>query len=241
MIPFVVVAFAWLFQSLTGFGAGIFIIGVLSIFYDPKMVIVSSAVFNLLGTLSLLYQNRRGKVEWRMLLYLVGGSAPGILLGAYLLDKINAKELKIVIGLFILALGLYDLLVQKGYLKLRLGIRAGLFAGFLGGFFAGLVGMGGPPPVVYLNQHLSDPCSIRLMLNLYFTSNILLRWSFYTGFDVVPLDWSFILSGVAGIIVGTTTGSLLARRLPSELYRVSVPYAVMFLGAVLLFLAERGL
>lgn len=241
MIPFLVVSFAWFFQSITGFGAGIFIIGVLSLFYEPKMVIVSSAVFNLLGTLSLLYQNRRGKVEWRMLLYLVAGSVPGIMLGAYMLDRINTKDLKIVIGLFILTLGLYDLLVQKGYLRLKLSVHAGFFAGFLGGLFAGLVGMGGPPPVVYLNQHLSDPYSIRLMLNLYFTSNIILRLSFYTGFEVVSLSWSFILWGLAGIVAGTLMGSLLAKRLPAGLYKAGVPYAVMLLGAVLLFLAEAGI
>ena len=63
----------WFFQSITGFGAGIFIIGILSIFYDPKMVIVYSSLFNLLGTIGLIYQNRKGKIEYYLLLSLIKG------------------------------------------------------------------------------------------------------------------------------------------------------------------------
>ncbi|MFN3598791.1 MAG: TSUP family transporter [Aquificaceae bacterium] len=78
MIPFFVVFGAWFFQSITGFGAGIFIIGILSLFYDPKMVIVSSALFNLFGTLFLIYQNRKGKIDFYLLFSLILGSVPGI-------------------------------------------------------------------------------------------------------------------------------------------------------------------
>ncbi len=241
MIPFLVVSFAWFFQSLTGFGAGIFIIGILSFLYDPKMVVVSSAVFNLFGTLSLLYQNRRGKVDTYILLSLIAGSVPGILLGAYMLDRADIKTLKLTIGAFILALGLYDLAVQRGLIHLKLGRHMGAPVGFLGGLFAGLVGMGGPPPLVYLSQHLSDPYSVRLMLNLYFTSNILIRLAFYQSFEVVSLDWNFISMGLAGLLTGTLGGSLLVRKLSPDLYRYSVSYAVIFLGFVLLLLAEVGL
>ncbi len=241
MIPFLVVFFAWFFQSITGFGAGIFIIGILSLFYDPKMVVVSSAIFNLFGTLSLLYQNRRGSVDLGMLFSLIAGSIPGILLGAYLLDTVDTKTLKMIIGIFILALGFYNLLVQKGLFKIRLARQMGLPVGFLGGLFAGLVGMGGPPPLVFLSQHLSDPSSIRLMLNLYFTSNIIIRLGFYQGFDLVSLDWGFIATGIGGLIFGTLAGGILARRVSSRAYSSGVSFAVLLLGVMLLIMAELDL
>ena len=241
MITFFVVSFAWFFQSITGFGAGIFIIGILSMLYDPKMVVVSSAIFNLFGTLSLLYQNRKGKIESKLLFSLIAGSVPGIFLGAYLLDRVDTKTLKLTIGAFILALGVYNLLVQRGLLKVRLGRHMAFPVGFLGGLFAGLMGMGGPPPLVFLSQHLFDPYSIRLMLNLYFTSNILIRLSFYQNFELLSLDWQFIAMGLAGLVFGTLTGGLLAKRLPSKVYVSGASFAVVLLGIVLLIIAELGL
>lgn len=236
MIPFLVVFFAWFFQSITGFGAGIFIIGILSMLYDPKMVVVSSAVFNLVGTLGLLYQNRRGKVEKYLLFSLLIGTVPGIFLGAYFLDMVDTTTLKLIIGAFILFLGIYDFMVQSGFLKVRLSKHMGFPVGFLGGLFAGLVGMGGPPPLVFLNQHLSDPYSIRLILNLYFASNIVIRLAFYKGFDIVSLDWNFIGMGMAGLLMGTVLGGLFAKKVPAEVYRSGVSYSVILLGFIILTL-----
>ncbi|MFN4012684.1 MAG: sulfite exporter TauE/SafE family protein [Aquificaceae bacterium] len=238
MIPFLVVFGAWFFQSVTGFGAGIFIIGILSLFYNPKMVIVSSALFNLFGTLSLVYQNRKGKIDFYLLSSLILGSVPGIYLGAYTLERINSRELMLVIGLFITALGLYDLAVGKGWIRLRISRHMGVPMGFLGGFFAGLVGMGGPPPLVFLIQHVKDPSSVRLMLNLYFTSNILFRLSFYEHMKVVSLDIAFVLSGLMGLLLGIFLGGLFSKRISPESYRLGMSYVVIALGFVLLILGE---
>ncbi|MFN7065574.1 MAG: sulfite exporter TauE/SafE family protein [Aquificaceae bacterium] len=238
MIPFLVVLWAWFFQSITGFGAGIFIIGILSLLYDPKMVIVSSAIFNLFGTLSLIYQNRKGKVELCLLSSLVLGSIPGIYLGAYTFHKINSKDLLMLIALFIIFLGFYDLLVHKSLIPFRIGRHMGVPMGFLGGYFAGLVGMGGPPPLIFLIQQIKDPSSIKLMLNLYFTSNILLRLTFYKRMEVVSLDWTFLSLGLLGLLVGIVLGGLLSKRILADQYRAGVSYTVIILGFVLLVLGE---
>ncbi len=238
MIPFFVVSFAWLFQSLTGFGAGIFIIGILSLFYDPKMVIVSSAIFNFVGTVGLIYQNRKGKVDAYLLFSLIAGSIPGIYLGAWMLDRIKSEEARILIGGFIVLLGLYDLAVQKEWIRIRIGRHMGMPMGFLGGFSAGLVGMGGPPPLVFLAQHIKDPSSIRLILNLYFASNVILRLVAYRHLEVAFLDFNFIMAGLLGLLFGLALGSMLIKRLPAYLYRSGVTYAIILLGVLLIIFGE---
>ncbi|RMH80747.1 MAG: sulfite exporter TauE/SafE family protein [Acidobacteria bacterium] len=238
MTIFLSVFLAWVFQTVTGFGAGIFIVGFLSLLYDPKMVVVSSALFNLLGTLGLLLQNRGGRVNLYMLLSLVVGSVPGILLGAFLLDRLDSRELRLLIGLFILYLGLYDLAVQKGLIKLRMNRYMGVPMGFLSGIFAGLVGMGGPPPVVFLNQLLKDSQSIRLMLNLFFTSNILIRLLFYGGFDMLYLDVEFILPGLLGVLTGLSLGYVLSKLIKEHHYKRGVAYGVITVGLTLLVFTE---
>ncbi len=235
-MPLLTVSFAWFFQAFTGFGAGIFIVGVLSLFYEPKEVIVSSAVVNLAGTLLILWQNRKARVDMRLLAYLILPSVPSIYLGAYLLSLLDKHTLKLIIGVFILLLGFYDLLVQSGKLRLRLGRRSGPLAGFLGGLFAGLVGLGGPPPAVYLNQNTQDPRSFKLMLNIYFTSNILLRLLFYGVQDTLYINTEIILYSLVGIPLGVLLGSYAGGLLSGRSFKGVVSTSVLLLGALLLIL-----
>lgn len=232
MIPFLVVSFAWLFQSLTGFGAGIFIIGILSLFYDPKTVIVSSAIFNFLGTVGLIYQNRKGRLYVYLLFSLIIGSIPGIYLGAWMLDRVEPREARILIGTFIVLLGFYDLALQRGWIRIRIGRHMGVPVGFLGGLFAGLVGMGGPPPLVFLVQHLREVNSIRLMLNLYFASNVILRLVAYRHLEVAFIDVNFILAGSLGLLFGLALGSMLTKRISLHFYRSGINYVIILLGVV---------
>ena len=238
MIPFFVVSFAWFFQSLTGFGAGIFIIGILSLLYDPKMVIVSSAIFNFLGTIGLIYQNRKGKLDAYLLSSLIIGSIPGIYLGAWMLDRVEPREARILIGAFIVLLGFYDLALQRGWIKIRMGRHMGMPVGFLGGLSAGLVGMGGPPPLVFLAQHLKDANSIRLMLNLYFASNVVFRLAAYKHLEVAFIDVNFIVAGLLGLLFGLALGSMLTKRLSMHFYRSGIAYAIILLGMMLVISGE---
>jgi len=226
---------AWFFQAFTGFGAGIFIVGALSLVYNPKDVVVSSAVINLFGTLFMAFLLLR-KVRPRtdILLLLIAGSVPGILVGSNLLLSLSKDTLKLLIGFFILGLGIYDLLVQKGLIRkfsMKEGTLASLGVGFVGGFFAGLVGMGGPPPVVYLNQVLEDVEEFKSTLTLFFTSNILFRILFY-GLQggVEHFSVSMIYAGAISIPVGVYLGLLLSRKLKPARLKSIISMSVILLG-----------
>ncbi|EDP76663.1 sulfite exporter TauE/SafE family protein [Hydrogenivirga sp. 128-5-R1-1] len=230
--------FAWFFQAFTGFGAGIFIVGILSLLYDPKTVIVSSAVINLFGTafMSALLL-KKVKPRFDILLLLILGSVPGIFVGAKTLLFIDRETLRVVIGIFILLLGLYDLLVQRGALlkfSMRDRARNSLAVGFVGGFFAGLIGMGGPPPVVYLNQVLEDLDEFKTTLTLFFTSNIVFRILFY-GIQGGTEHFSLglIYAGAVAIPLGVYLGLILSRRVRPANLKVFISISVMLLGAAL--------
>jgi len=234
---------AWFFQAFTGFGAGIFIVGLLSLVYDPRSVVVTSAVANLFGTAAmsaLLMRKVRPRLD--ILLLLILGSVPGIFLGAKILLALDRETLRLVIGAFILFLGVYDLLVQTGYLS-KFSVKeskpATLSVGFLGGLFAGLVGMGGPPPVVYLNQVLEDVEEFKTTLTLFFTSNIIFRVLSYAlegGGEF--FDWRLIYAAVVGVPVGVYLGLLLSRKVRPERIKVLISLSVVALGASLVVQAS---
>ncbi len=238
-LDFLVFFAAWFFQAFTGFGAGIFIVGVLSLVHSPHVVIVSSALVNLIGTSFMsLFLLKLVKPRWDLVLQLILGSVPGIFLGTFLLLKLHEEGLKAIIGAFILAMGLYDLLVQKGIMvNLKLSERklTTIGVGFTAGVFAGLVGMGGPPPVVYLNQVLRDVHQFKFVLTLFFTSNIIFRLlSYYTQGGMEHMDVRLVMSSVLAVPSGILAGLYLSRRVSAGRLKVIISYSVLALGLALL-------
>lgn len=230
---------AWFFQAFTGFGAGIFIVGILSVIYDPKVVIVSSAVINLFGTLFMsALLMRKVRPNFRILLLLILGSVPGIFIGSEVLFFLNRDTLKLLIGVFIFALGVYDLVVQRGFVsiaRMREKALTTFGVGFVGGFFAGLIGMGGPPPVVYLNQILEDIEEFKSTLTLFFTSNILFRLLSYGvqgGMEFFSTD--LILAGAISIPPAVVLGVYLSRRVKPTALKTTISLSVCLLGLALI-------
>ncbi|MDQ7038991.1 MAG: sulfite exporter TauE/SafE family protein [Aquificota bacterium] len=229
---------AWVFQGFTGFGAGIFIVGILSLYHDPRTVVVSSAVVNLVGVVSVvLMLARRSRPCVRVLIPLIVGSVPGIFLGTEVLFRLDRDLLRFSIGIFIVLLGLYDLAVQKGVaerVRLKESVVLGVVFGFLGGFFAGLVGIGGPPPVVYLNQITSDINRLKVTLNLFFVSNIFFRTVFYTleggagSFDLMMILPSFLF-----VPLGVFLGVVISNRFSSRTVKQVISLSVVLLGSAL--------
>ena len=238
LLDFVVFFGAWFFQAFTGFGAGIFIVGALSLFYDPKSVVVSSAVANLFGTVYMaILLMKRVRPRWDILFPLMLGSVPGIFLGTKVLLLVEKETLRLIIGLFILLLGVYDLLVQKGNLarfSMRKSSITSFGVGFVGGFFAGLIGMGGPPPVVYLNQVVEDVEEFKATLTLFFTSNIIFRiLSYSVGGGIEFFDIKLILTAFLSVPLGVYLGLSFSKRMEPVRLKVFISLSVVLLGALL--------
>ncbi len=238
LLDFVVFFGAWFFQAFTGFGAGIFIVGVLSLIYDPRSVVVSSALANLFGTASMsFFLMRKVKPRWDILFPLMLGSVPGIFLGTKVLLLLDKELLRLLIGVFILLLGVYDLLVQKGKLSrfsMRKSILTSFLVGSVGGFFAGLIGMGGPPPVVYLNQVVEDIEEFKTTLTLFFTSNIIFRIvSYSVGGGIEFFDIRLILTALVSVPLGVYFGLHFSKKVEPARLKVFVSLSVLILGALL--------
>lgn len=237
MLSFLVVLLAWFFQAFTGFGAGIFIVGILSLFYNPKEVVVSSSLINFWGNLFVFLSLRsKSSPNFKLLMPLVLGSFLGIAISSKVLILISKDALRALIGIFILLLGIYDLLVQRDVLKFRLkeSFRNGLFAGFLGGLFAGLVGMGGPPPVVYLNQVCKNVERFKMTLALYFSFNVLTRVFFYFLYGDESLwNTELILYSFFGVPLGIYLGLKLSEYVKPKVLKQIVSLSVLFLGVFL--------
>jgi len=240
-LPFFITTLAWFFQAFTGFGAGIFIVSFLSLVHDPKEVVVTSTLVNLFGNLLVFRSLRKRRpADLRVLGWLVLGSSGGIALSSAILVDIEREVLSVIIGGFILFLGLYDYGVQRGLLRVRLkrNLPAGVLSGFLGGFFAGLVGMGGPPPVVFLNQVCRSHEEMKLILALYFTFNVLSRTFFYLLYGGAHLfNLKLLVVSLIGVPFGVFLGLKLSGRLGGRRMKRIVSLSVLLAGFLLLLRA----
>ena len=232
---------AWFFQAFTGFGAGIFIVGILSLTYDPKTVVVSSALVNLVGTLTMaLLLLRNVRPNLKVLFTLIAGSVPGIFIGGKLLMLFDKETIRLIIGFFILLLGVYDLSVQGLNLRgisMKESAALGVVSGFVGGLFAGLIGMGGPPPVVYLNQVERDVDVFKATLTFFFISNILFRVVAYNALGgQAYFDERIIFVSLFAIPPAIVLGLRSSRMVRPKRLKVLISLSVTLLGFLLISL-----
>jgi len=181
--------------SLTGIGGGIFIVPVLTLLYtfSPQNAIgtsLTSIIFTAVA--STLNYARQRRIYWRTGLILAAVTAPGAYLGAWLTSLLNARDLGLIFGFFLVLVAVYiitdlsDLRRSKSQRKesteksdselVKSGKTMAIGAGlsFFGGLASGLLGIGGGLLVVPImtfamgmSIHLATATS---MFTMIFTS-----------------------------------------------------------------------
>jgi uncharacterized membrane protein YfcA len=125
----------------------------LTIIYDPTSAIFTAALFDFLGGLFLLYSVRK-QLNWRLILSIFLMLAVGAVLGVILLERINTFLLKKIIGIAILIFSLIILFqsnnTPKDHSKFLKMLKYPL--GFISGFLGGLIGITGPPLIIYMKM-----------------------------------------------------------------------------------------
>ncbi|PAU38483.1 hypothetical protein CKF94_09360 [Vibrio coralliilyticus] len=211
------IAIGTYFQTVTGFGLGIIVIGLtvsLNLVSLPVIAAVVSIVtlFNCLVALV----GKPLKGELKIMLALVVGIVPGVMAGVYLLDELSASATNIMrgmLGIMILGAGL-NFMFKPKTLEKRSASTSFLFSGFGSGLAGGLFGMAGPPIVYHLYKQPFSIELVRSTLLMVFACTSASRTAY------VYLDGSLessilLLSAVAiPLVTGVT---IIARRFPPPL------------------------
>jgi uncharacterized membrane protein YfcA len=143
----VVVAAAYFVRGIAGFGSGLIAIPLLAQVLPVTVVVPAIGLLDYLGSLTHGTQHRRA-IRWRELLPLLPFTLLGVLLALYLFTSIDGDALRRALGVFVVAYGLYSLLVRR---TPEAGSRLwAVPGGGLGGLVGTLFGTGGPFYVIYL-------------------------------------------------------------------------------------------
>jgi hypothetical protein len=132
--------FASAFSTLAGFGAGIILIGVASLFMDVKEIIPLSTGYFLALSASQVVTFRRS-ADWQTIKLYCLGALPGILVGMalfYVLDSTTVKQVMAVLVLGYCANGLLGLVPER-----RPGSAATAALSFVAGIVDAITASGG--------------------------------------------------------------------------------------------------
>jgi uncharacterized protein len=159
-------ALAGLIRGLTGFGAALVMVPVLSLFLSPVDAVVANLVALILTNIPLLVQSRQD-IDRSLVKVLFLGNLAGLPLGVWLLSSLPAEHLQDGIGACVIGAAL--LLANPRFRLSHAGpvLRSG--TGGLSGLLNGAVGMGGPPVILLLLALHVPPPTARASLVLFFT------------------------------------------------------------------------
>ncbi len=223
--------------SLTGIGGGIFIVPVLTLLYEfvPANAVgtsLTTIIFTAIAA-ALNYAKQR-RIYWRTGLVLATITVPGAYLGAWLTTQLQPKDLGLIFGFFLLAVGVYIMVDlnnlrrsksqgegqrQKSDSELfRSGktIAVGAGLSFFGGLASGLLGIGGGLLVVPImtfamgmSIHLATATS---MFTMIFTSVS----GVVQHYQASHINFETALLLAFGAVFGAQVGAYTSKRISSK-------------------------
>jgi hypothetical protein len=224
-------------QRTTGFGFGIFIMTMLPFFMPTYGESTTLSGLLAITTSAVIVWRMRRHVAWQrlwpILLTFIMVSSVAI----FALKRIEDQVLRQVLGVVLIVISIYFAAFSQR-IKLpttkRVQVGAGTLSGLMGGFF----GMQGPPAVLYFIQSEPTKEYYMAMTQTYFLiGNVMMTLvRAYNGFltTTVLTDYCF---GLGGVIIGTSLGAFVFKRIPNRIFRYVV-YAYIAVSGVIILLSS---
>lgn len=219
-------------QGVTGFGAGLIAVPLLSIFLDIKIAVPLTLLNGLVMT-GFLSVELRSRINWRRFLLLSLGALPGVLLGVAFLKVIPPGPLKLLLAMMLIGFSIYSLMnrIQTRPIHSAWGLLAGFATGFLGA----ATSAGGPPVVIYSTLVGSSRDDFKATLSFFFLAGGV---AIAIGHALSGTTTAFVLRlfalTVTFVLAGVYAGSLLYGRLNREGYRKVILFALLVMGLIML-------
>ena len=220
---------ASLAQALTGFGFALVLVPLLSLLYDPKLVVLASLTLGMACKAPLLAQAWR-QVQLARIAPLTLAAVAGTFAGTRLLLAASSPVLQLGIGLLVVVLA--AAMLTKPSRPLRREGLASLLVGLVSGVLTGSTSMGGPPVVLLGVKQNWEKESFRANLLAFFAltslSSLLSLWEAGAlGEELLLLDAVLL----PAVLVGVIAGSSLFKAIPAERFRLLVVLLVVATGA----------
>ncbi|MFP4623725.1 MAG: sulfite exporter TauE/SafE family protein [Gemmatimonadota bacterium] len=230
---------AFAVKAATGFGPALVVVSLGSLLVGPAQAVVLAAFLDLASGASLLWIDRRRLRPghwWRLALTMSAGAVAGGLL----LDVIPTETLTRIVALGILGFGLWMLLQRPDHTRgptaraapRRPLVEHGIVAA--GGVSGGLIGVGGPPLVVYYGARLPKQAFRATIVSLLLAAAVT-RVATYTATGLVDRDLLVLVAAsLPALPLGVALGNRVFHRWSERAFRTAIALLVTAAGVRLL-------
>ncbi len=221
-------------QRTTGFGFGIFIMTMLPFLMPSYGEAVTLSGLLAITTSSVIAWRMRAYLCWRRLWTILLSFVVVSTLAIFVLKRIEDQTLRQILGVALVVISIYFMVFsQRIKLPTTKGVQVG--AGALSGLMGGFFGMQGPPAVLYFIQSEPSKEHYMAMAQTYFLlgNSVMTVVRAYNGF-LTPTVLTDYCYGLGGVLVGTTLGAWVFRKIPARVFRYIVYAYIGLSGLVIL-------
>ena len=209
----VTVTAGYLVFAVTGFGAALLTVPMLSHFFALPFVLPLAVLLDVAASLAVGIRFRRD-ADRRELSWMVPSSLLGAVLGVTLLVTLPRAAGMTALGIFTLAYGMYNLRQPSTFKSVSRAWAP--VAGLSGGAMGTLLGIGAPPYAIYLSRRLHDKSAMRATLStmVLFSTGIRLIVFAVAGLVLADRLLAFVLLlpfALAGLWIGNKIHLALSR------------------------------
>jgi uncharacterized membrane protein YfcA len=228
IIAQLIVVFASTIQGITGFGGALLSGPTLTLFLEPKLVVVIIMVTAMSNLLCVAYTARHYIFPTRVLPLIVP-AVFGVPLGSYILHTVSSS----ITGLSIAIISiLFSILLLLGYsrpFKREAVVSTGF--GFASGVMCAGVGMGGPPIILFLSNQGWPKEIFRATVAIHFLFIATLTIASYMVTGVVTGSRAIVsISLSPASVVGFYLGNLLFHRINAFFFARFALSLILFNG-----------
>jgi len=216
------------FAGIAGFGGGIIIMPILTLFLGPEAALPVLCLYALYSSISRAFINRR-YINWQVNIYFMIGSIPMVIIGTSLFISLDPDIIRKFLGgfIFIIVLSKYF----PGIKTLNMQLWAFIPLGGTTAFISGLIGIPGPfAATFFVNYGLTKHSLIGTFAFATALLNLpklgVLAINQYITMDIVYLGTAIGLISVIASYIGNRI-----------LHKVSDKIFTVFINLVLLFFA----
>lgn len=217
--------------GLAGFGVGIVALGFWLHVMEPVVAGPLVAICSVAGQIRSIVHVRRA-ISVRRVLPFAAGGVMGIPLGVFLLNFIDAADLKIGLGAFLIAYSLFGLVARLGAVFAGAGPLGDGAVGFGGGIFGGLAGLSGPLVTVWCGLRGWTRDAQRATWQPYNLFVLTLVVAAYASQGLLTREVGLLtLVSVPTLLVGVQLGLMAYRRVDESGFRRAVLILLLASGA----------
>ena len=219
--------------GVTGFGYSLLATPLLLLLgFGLEFVVTINLALAFVTRISVVYRFRNF-ISRRRVAGMIGGSLPGLWLGAQILTSVPESAIKVAAGLLVMVMAV--ILARDASEEPPAPIPgASVAAGFTGGFLGSATSLNGIGPILLMARDKASPRSFLADLALYFVASNALGLIVLYAEDAISeaaLEDVFLLWLPASLL-GNWVGTALGPRLPAAIFRRLTLIVIFVAGAI---------